>query len=599
MTPPPADDTPTGGHAAARSATTSASASAIMGNRTTAPADTSASTSTSTASTSTADTPTGARIDAAPPTRPGFTLPTIWTTGTLGTLAIALASWSAGATRTRDGLLRSWGLGWLTYGHGNALGSAVLITGSVALLLAWTALGRRILDGTVSTRRLLALGATWAAPFALAAPLFSRDIYSYLIQGELLRRGHDPYVFTAIDVRGPLMWEVSPDWRNTTTPYGPLHLWIADGVVSLSHDNVDLGITLFRVLTFAGFAVLTCGVAVLARRLAANPTFALWIGPFNPLVLFHLLGGLHNEALMVAASVWAIFIAVGKTPGRRVFIDGCVSAFLIGIAVALKATGVLVLPFVVWIIWRRAGHPVVPLRQTAVWLRVPPRLIGLAVVLTAVAVLPLAVITALSGNTWGWVSQMTGNTKVINLLAFPTLAAELLTEPLQLVIPGVSFNSVLETSRPVSMIVMAVLLVSAWLFFRRTPHDAVLGIAIAYLVASLFNAVTLPWYYVPGVALVGVVLELQHPEYHPRRAWIIPFTVSFSLIISLSFQGSGNNWLYNWGWMAGVGILAYSLYTQVFRGWGWTQASDHVYQTMQRLHAARTQRRKRKRERHE
>src|SRR5699024_9060230 len=66
----------------------------------------------------------------------------------------------------------------------------------------------------------------WILPLLLPAPLSSRDVYSYLMQGAMVRDGFDPYTEGPAVNPGPFLLEVSQDWRNTTTPYGPLHLWL-------------------------------------------------------------------------------------------------------------------------------------------------------------------------------------------------------------------------------------------------------------------------------------------------------------------------------------------------------------------------------------
>ena len=60
----------------------------------------------------------------------------------------------------------------------------------VVLVLFWLVVARRLwlrpsdVHGAWSLAALVA----WVAPFALAAPAFSRDIYSYVAQGELVDR---------------------------------------------------------------------------------------------------------------------------------------------------------------------------------------------------------------------------------------------------------------------------------------------------------------------------------------------------------------------------------------------------------------------------
>ncbi len=108
--------------------------------------------------------------------------------------------------------------------------SSVLLWGGVALMLAaWLWLGRshrRQVDRSASTR--------WSPPPAsgwprclLSVPLFSRDTYSYLAQGALLRDGFDPYVVGPIENPNSLLDNVSPIWTTTTAPYGPAFILVA------------------------------------------------------------------------------------------------------------------------------------------------------------------------------------------------------------------------------------------------------------------------------------------------------------------------------------------------------------------------------------
>ena len=96
-----------------------------------------------------------------------------------------------------------------------------------------------------------------------------------------------------------MLLEVSADWRNTTTPYGPLHLGIGEVITRLVGDNITVGVILYRMVCLLGFAAIVWSIPRIARELGANPAFAQWLGVLNPLVLLHLIAGMHNEALMV------------------------------------------------------------------------------------------------------------------------------------------------------------------------------------------------------------------------------------------------------------------------------------------------------------
>ena len=100
----------------------------------------------------------------------------------------------AGSTRQHDPLLESLHLSWLRFGHGLVLSSVLLWVGVALMLIAWLWLGRRVLAGDASEYTMVATTGFWLAPLLLSVPVFSRDTYSYLAQGALLRDGFDPYV---------------------------------------------------------------------------------------------------------------------------------------------------------------------------------------------------------------------------------------------------------------------------------------------------------------------------------------------------------------------------------------------------------------------
>ncbi|MDT0550655.1 polyprenol phosphomannose-dependent alpha 1,6 mannosyltransferase MptB, partial [Streptomyces lonegramiae] len=114
--------------------------------------------------------------------------------GCLGAALLTIGGLGAGSTRLHDPLLESLHLSWLRFGHGLVLSSILLWAGVAVMLIAWIWLGRRVIDGTATEYTMVATTGFWLAPLLLSVPLFSRDTYSYLAQGALLRDGFDPYV---------------------------------------------------------------------------------------------------------------------------------------------------------------------------------------------------------------------------------------------------------------------------------------------------------------------------------------------------------------------------------------------------------------------
>ncbi|MCQ4610973.1 alpha-(1-_6)-mannopyranosyltransferase A [Corynebacterium sp. CCUG 51687] len=472
--------------------------------------------------------------------------------GLLASFLVALGSFGAGATRNRGGVMRMLGVDNLTYGHGRALMDITMSVGIVLLLLAWLWLWRtRPTFDTVRRTTWL-----WTAPLALSAPMLSRDVYSYLMQGAMLRDGFDPYSEGAAVNPGPLLWEVSHDWRNTTTPYGPLHLGLGKLITLVTGDSVGAGIVAYRLLALAGFALIIITVPKIAQQLGGDSAFALWIGATNPLMLLHMVGGMHNEAVMVGlvsvGIVWAL-----RRPATFATFSGAIA--VVAVAVSLKATAAVAMPFIVWLMVAHfAGASASVLKKCGVFILAT----AWSIALTGGV---LYVVTTASGASWGWLAEISGNSKVINPLAGPTLVTEILTPGFQLFDDHFYYNSLLVVVRAAASILMLVALAVVWWWFRPKPGAAndvraVQGTTAAYVAAFITNAVTLPWYYASILALVGTFRA-------PR--WVQQVAVGASVIIVLAFTGGGNHRFYDAWFLVAAPFVAFAAVLAV---WPFKQA---------------------------
>ena len=121
----------------------------------------------------------------------------------------------------------------------------IVYAGMAALTLAWLGStwpgGRGVVPDLHNTGSLWRRsGALWAVPARpwLAAPVFSRDVYSYFAQGTLLHHGLNPYhnvppVYLARIHQNQALNAVDPFWQHTTAPYGlPLFLEDRRGLIA-------------------------------------------------------------------------------------------------------------------------------------------------------------------------------------------------------------------------------------------------------------------------------------------------------------------------------------------------------------------------------
>ena len=264
-------------------------------------------------------------------------------------MLITAGGLGAGSTRLHDPLLESLHLSWLRFGHGLVFSSVLLWGGVAVMLFAWLWLGRRVADRKADEYTMVATTWFWLAPLLLSVPVFSRDTYSYLAQGALLRDGFDPYAVGPIENPNILLDNVSPIWTTTTAPYGPAFILVAKFVTMLVGDNVIAGTMVLRLCMLPGLAMLVWAAPRIARHIGANGAVALWICALNPLVIIHLMGGVHNEMLMVGLMMAGIALTLARHPVPGVT--------LVAVGVAVKATAGLALPFLVWVWMRQLRDP--------------------------------------------------------------------------------------------------------------------------------------------------------------------------------------------------------------------------------------------------
>jgi alpha-1,6-mannosyltransferase len=458
--------------------------------------------------------------------------------GALGAVLITAGGLGAGSTRLHDPLLETLHMSWLRFGHGLVLSSVLLWAGVAVMLIAWLWLGRRVIDRTATEYTMVATTGFWLAPLLLSVPVFSRDTYSYLAQGALLRDGLDPYAAGPIDNPNLLLDNVSPIWTTTTAPYGPAFILVAKFVTMLVGDDVVAGTMLLRLCMLPGLALLIWAAPRVARHVGADGAAALWICVLNPLVIIHLMGGVHNEMLMVGLMMAALALAFS---GHHI-----AGVSLIAVAVAVKATAGLALPFMVWV-WtrdlrRRRGYA--PGKAFAA------ATVALALIFVAV----FAVLSWLAGVGLGWLTALAGSVKIINWLTVPTATANLVNVFGSLLFP-VNFYAVLDVTRIIGIAIIAISLPLLWWRFRHTDREALIGVALAMGVVVLFVPAALPWYYTWPLAVVAALAQ-------SRKA--IAAIAGLSTWITVIWKPDGAHGMYSWAHVllaAGCAAVAwYSLY---------------------------------------
>ncbi|GDY28930.1 membrane protein [Gandjariella thermophila] len=290
--------------------------------------------------------------------------------GTVGALLMAAGSLGAGAAPVYNPLPSVPVLG--LFARIPTAAMACAFTGMFLVILAWLYLGRLVRPGRprlVSRSQMDRTLVMWTVPLFAVPPMFSRDVYSYLAQSDIAAKGLDPYLLgpaQALGVDHPLTRGVPNIWRDTPAPYGPLFLSIGRALTQVTGDHVVSGVLLQRVVELVGLAMVVWALPRLARRFGVQPVSALWLGAANPLVLFHVVVGAHNDTLAIGLMLTGLELALRRLPavlpGEPVpprqpgEITGVVlGAVGISAGAMVKIPAVLALGFLVVIVARRWG----------------------------------------------------------------------------------------------------------------------------------------------------------------------------------------------------------------------------------------------------
>lgn len=394
-------------------------------------------------------------------------------TGLAGSVLLAVAAFLGGALPHGD--LRPTPVS-IWQGRNGPLIIALWLIGTGLMAWAWWSLR----DRAPSTRWVLVTIALWLLPMLVCPPLGSRDVYAYACQGASWSGGINPYEQGVSALPCPWLDTISYIWRDTAAPYGPLFVVLAGAVVSATGSLIG-SIVLFRLLALAGVALTAWALPTLARRCGVPVERALWLALACPLVAVHLVGGAHNDALMVGLLTAGLAV-VASRPGR----PGPLLAggLLLGLAAGLKVTALVVVPFAA--LAAIAG----PYRFRAL-LRDGGWVVGAAVA-TVVGV------TFAAGLDFGWVTGLEQGNLVIAWTSPSTAVGQ--TVGYLAALFGAHVDA-LPATRAIGVLVLAVLLV--WLWWRARHREplwhAGLALAATVALAPLFH----PWYWTWPLAVLA------------------------------------------------------------------------------------------------
>ncbi|ANY05104.1 hypothetical protein AFB00_00835 [Pseudonocardia sp. HH130630-07] len=441
--------------------------------------------------------------------------------GLAGTLLMLAGAPGGGGIPMRDPVLGNSWLSFVRYGHGQLLASIVILGGLTLMVWAWVRLGREVLAHRLGGRAVLTLSAVWALPMLVTPPLFTRDPYSYLAQGALPLAGFDPYVFGPDAMGGVLTDNVHFFWQETPAPYGPLFILLAQGIAWLVGQNVLLGVIVMRLSLVTGVLLLVAVLPTLTRLLGGRPAVALWIAVANPVMIVHMIGGVHNDLLVVGLLPLAALLAL-----RDRFVAAVAVASL---AMAVKASAGLILPFLV-LVWAAK-------LTGGFW----ARLVRAGAPSVVVYLIVFGGSTWLTGLGLGWLPALSAPSMIVNWLSWSTGAGQVAGSLARIVVDEVTMQAFVEVFRAIGGVLLALLIAALWWRSRDGGTTAVRNAAIAMAFAAVLSPTTLPWYLSWGFCLLAMAAWSER-----GLQWVIAGSVWLMIV----YFPNGETALYAWPFLA-------------------------------------------------
>jgi hypothetical protein len=358
-----------------------------------------------------------------------------------------------------------------------------VFVGMLVLSRVWYDLARALdRERGVPVRKLAVIFAIWVLPLLVAPPLFSRDVYSYAAQGDMVTHGITPYQYgPSVLGAGPYVTNVDPLWGSAAAPYGPVFLRLDGLIVTLTAHNPLATVVGLRFLALVGVILLAVFIPKLAEACGRDPATAFTLAVLNPITLLHLIGGAHNDALMLGLLVAGVALAKRGRPVLGIVICTLAAAIKVPAAVGILYIG-----------WDWVGSGV-PWRE-----RVRP-------VLTACLISGgvMGVLAGVTGMGWGWLTALGTPDAVRSMIAPTTFLGTWGGHLVHALGVGPSPHAVLSIFRALGLAAAGV--VGLVLFVRSRRVGTVQALGLTLLAIVLLGPVVQPWYVAWGLVLLAPV----------------------------------------------------------------------------------------------
>lgn len=345
-----------------------------------------------------------------------------------------------------------------------------LCLGALLLTLMWL----NVEHENHTPRELTRFALSASLPSLLVPPLFSRDVYSYIAQGQLQLSGFNPYEVGISELNNWFNYGTDPMWAQTTTPYGAAYLLI-EKFSAWATSEIYLSMIILRAINILAFIVSIYGLNRLAKLHGISTNFAVWLAVLNPITILHLVNAVHNDSVMIAGLIWAFVFAHQK---RLVL-----ASLTLVLAIAIKPIAIIALPFL--------AISYEPLPDT--YTRIKNWAISGSLTLFG-----LYALGASTNTGFGWLNSLSTPGEVVNLAAPITLFGELFSKFTSLFGFDTS-NEITLTMRILGLMLCAVYIIKQSFSLKEVSGTRRAALALTCMI--LLSPVIFPWYFLWPLAL--------------------------------------------------------------------------------------------------
>jgi alpha-1,6-mannosyltransferase len=223
----------------------------------------------------------------------------------------------------------------LSPGHRVAVAVAALAFAGGSFIFALQAAW----NGRLSLRLVIGLTLAFNVVAAAMPLLFSGDVYQYATYGRIAAVHHaNPYVVAPVRFAAdPAFRFVNPDWRGTTSFYGPAFVLISSTLARLVRGLAPTIVAFKALAAAASIATMAVAITVARRLSSVRAAFTGVLFGWNPVVLFSAVGGGHVDTLVALLLAIALILVLPQWRGSAGLLWPLASTAILALAAMIKA----------------------------------------------------------------------------------------------------------------------------------------------------------------------------------------------------------------------------------------------------------------------